>query len=169
VAKKILLISDTHGSLPDQIQKYARDCDEIWHAGDVGNSTVIVTLQHLKPLRAVYGNIDGAEVKAIFPENLIVDCEGVKVLMTHIGGSPSKIPTRVKQLLIAHKPNIFICGHSHIARVETMLQFGNCTYINPGAEGNEGFQKVKTIMLIELDEGKIKSLKIVELGQRGTK
>jgi len=167
MSKKILLISDTHGSLPAQLGKYAADCDEIWHAGDFGNYEIISTLQLMQPIRGVFGNIDGLQVKSIFPENLLFEIEGIKILLTHIGGNPNKLPSRVKSLLVEHKPKIFICGHSHIARVETLHQFNNCVYINPGAAGNEGFHQQKTLMLLTLKEGKLESLQLVELGQRG--
>ncbi|MFN0048355.1 MAG: metallophosphoesterase family protein [Cytophagales bacterium] len=169
MTKKILLISDTHGFLPQQVYKYATDCDEIWHAGDIGNREVLSKLQNLKPTHCVFGNIDGIDIKIDSPENLIFSCEGVKILMTHIGGSPEKMSLRANKLILEHKPNVFICGHSHIVRVKSMPQYGNCLYINPGAAGNEGFHQIKTFMLLQFEDGKIIDIKVVELGSRGSK
>ena len=159
---KIGLLSDTHSFLDKRIFEYFKDVDEIWHAGDIGNIAVIESLIKFKPLRAVYGNIDNIEMRELYPENLIWECEGIKFLMTHIGGTPHKYPSRVKNLFLEFKPTIFICGHSHILRVIND-KTNDLLYLNPGACGNEGFHKVKTIMRFTVSEGKISELEVIEL------
>ena len=164
--KKILLISDTHSWLDPKILKYAADCDEVWHAGDVGNISVLEELQKIKPVRGVYGNIDSHEVRSEFEENLLFVVEGVRILMTHIGGRPGKYPERVKYMIKLECPKIFICGHSHIMAVIPDPVFKGLIYINPGAAGREGFHKMRTIVRMELDKGKIPKMEVLELGAR---
>ena len=159
---KVGLLSDTHSFLDKRVLDYFKDVDEVWHAGDIGNMEVIKNLTAFKLLRAVYGNIDDTEMRGLYPENLFWECEGVKFFMTHIGGAPHKYPTRIKNLFIAFKPDIFICGHSHILRVMNDKP-NNLLYLNPGACGNEGFHKVKTLMRFTVSEGKISALEIIEL------
>ncbi len=165
---KILLLSDTHSYIDDRILKYAAEADEIWHAGDIGEIKVADELQAVKPLRAVYGNIDNAEVRREFPLNNIFNLDGVKVLMTHIGGYPGRYYARVKELLINEKPKLYICGHSHILKVMHDKKL-NLLHMNPGAAGIHGFHQVRTMLRFTLDNGKIDNLEVIELGKRGQK
>lgn len=165
---KIALISDTHSFLGEDVKKHLVNVDEIWHAGDVGNPKLIDELEAIKPLKAVYGNIDSKEVKISFPLNNIFNCEGVKVLITHIGGYPGRYTKRVKALLDEHKPDLYICGHSHVCKVLKDNQL-NLIHMNPGACGHEGFHLFRTLLLFECIDGKVKNLKLVELGKRGMK
>ena len=164
---KIGLLSDTHSHLDPKVLSYFKDCDEIWHAGDIGEITVITELEKLKPLRAVFGNIDDKEMQARFPEDLWFECEGLNIWITHIGGAPPNYNPRVKKILKQRVPDIFICGHSHILRVKKDPNFRNMVYMNPGAAGNQGFHHVKTIMRFEITKGEIKNLEAIELGKRG--
>ncbi len=163
---KILLLSDTHSYIDDRILYYVNWADEVWHAGDIGDLLVTDTLKKQKTLRAVYGNIDDAKARMEFPLDNYFECEGMKVWMTHIGGYPGKYPTRIKQGLMENQPDIFICGHSHILKVQFDKQF-NCLAMNPGAAGIYGFHQVRTMLRFEIVSGKIQNLEIVELGKRG--
>jgi len=163
---KVALLSDTHGHLDDSIFKYLNDRDEIWHSGDFGTMEVAEKLQACKPLKGVYGNIDGANIRAKFPEDLWMEIEGLGIFMTHIAGSPGKYTPRVRKLLLEKRPALLICGHSHILKVMNDRAF-NMTYMNPGAAGNEGFHKMKTLLRFSIDSGKLGSLEVVELGKRG--
>lgn len=163
--KKILLLSDTHSYIDDQMLKFVRQADEVWHAGDIGNIVVTDTLKSHKPLRAVYGNIDDKNARAEFPLDLDFTLEGVRVLMTHIGGYPGKYNPRVQKALATVSPNLFICGHSHILKVQ-YDQKRSLLHLNPGAAGKHGFHKVRTMLRFELDAGEIKNLEIIELAQR---
>ena len=163
---KVLLLSDTHGYLDEQILNHCRQADEIWHAGDFGSVQVADSLQEIKPLRGVYGNIDDHRLRVYFPENLSFVFSGVKVLMTHIGGYPGAWPSRVRELLVEHQPQIFICGHSHILKVMRDPQYSNMLCMNPGAAGKSGFHKVRTLIRMEFEPGKITSLDVIELGQK---
>lgn len=163
---KILLLSDTHSYIDDRILDYAKQADEVWHAGDIGDLTVTDQIKKLRPLRAVYGNIDNTEARLEFPLDLHFECEGMKVWITHIGGYPGKYPSRIKEQLMTHRPDIFICGHSHILKVQFDKQF-NCLAINPGAAGIYGFHQVRTMMRFEINSGKITNMEIIELGKRG--
>jgi putative phosphoesterase len=165
--KKILLISDTHGYLDPRILDHAQKSDEIWHAGDIGTLDVCDRLSAIKPLKAVFGNIDGPGISGRFPENLTFECEKVKILITHIGGYPGNYPARIKKLLIDHGPSLFICGHSHILRVIYDEQ-NKLLHMNPGACGNQGFHAVKTCLRFEIDGAEIKNLAIIELGPRSS-
>lgn len=163
--QKILLISDTHSYLDTKLIKHIKNADEVWHAGDIGTYTICEEIQKYKPLKAVYGNIDGQDIRKTYPENLIFNCEKVKVLITHIGGYPNKYPSRVKNLLLEHTPNLFICGHSHILKVMYDKEL-NLLHINPGACGVHGFHNVKTVVRFDIDGTEIKNLAIIELGSR---
>jgi len=163
--KRIGLLSDTHSFLDDRIFNYLEACDEIWHAGDIGNAAVADQLEAFRPLRAVFGNIDGQELRLRFPEDLRFECEGVDTFITHIGGYPGKYHPRIRPLLQADPPKLFICGHSHILKVIPDKALG-LLHINPGACGNEGFHKVKTVIRFSLSEGRIHDLEVVELGLR---
>ncbi len=159
--KKILLLSDTHSYIDERILDYVKQADEVWHAGDIGNIQVLDALKKHKPVRAVYGNIDETNVRLECPENLLFELEGVKVLMTHIGGYPPKYVARVKQLIKEFKPKLYICGHSHILKVMPDPQF-QLIHMNPGAVGKHGFQQVRTMLRFELNNGKIENLEVVE-------
>jgi putative phosphoesterase len=165
---KIGLLSDTHSFLDEKVFQYFAECDEVWHAGDFGNVAVMDRLKAFKPLRGVYGNIDGKEIRAEMPLDLRFECDGVPVFMTHIGGYPGRYSPRVRSILQADPPRdgLFISGHSHILKVMPDRTLG-FLHINPGACGNEGWHKVKTLVRFTLDRGKIGDLQIIELGGRG--
>jgi putative phosphoesterase len=163
---KIGLISDSHSYLDHKAIKFLEEVDEIWHAGDVGEVAVIQQLPKDKVVRGVYGNIDDADVKELFPEWQEFELEGVSVLMTHIGGKPPRYAKGVKDRIKKSRPKLFICGHSHICKVEWDKEL-NCFYINPGAVGQQGFHHVRTLLLFDLDKGKVTNLRVVELGKRG--
>jgi uncharacterized protein len=165
---RIGLLSDTHGFFDEKIVEHFKLCDEIWHAGDLGDNGVWERLSVLKPFRAVYGNIDSKEVQIKYPEDLLFECDGLRVLITHIAGSPPKYNSRVKGLLTLHKPDLFICGHSHILKIGRDPQFNNMIFINPGAAGNHGFHHTKTLVRFEITKGEMKNLEVIELGKRGT-
>ena len=164
--KKIALISDTHSFLGKDVVSHLRDVDEIWHAGDVGDPKMMDVLSEIKETKGVYGNIDGTEVRAQYPLNLIFECEDVKVLMTHIGGYPGRYTKRVKELLVKEKPQLYICGHSHICKVMRDKAL-NVLHMNPGACGYEGFHSFRTMLKFECSAGEILNLELVELGRRG--
>ncbi len=162
--KKILLLSDTHSYIDDQIIKFVKQADEVWHAGDIGAITVTDTILKYKPLKAVYGNIDNQKIRAQFCENQVFKCENVKVWMTHIGGYPPKYTSQIKPQLVEKRPNIFICGHSHILKVIPDKKLG-LIHINPGAVGKSGFHKVRTMIRFVIDRSNIKDMEIIELGK----
>lgn len=163
--KKIILISDTHNFLDPKLLKHIDFADEVWHAGDIGDIILCDEILKNKSLKAVYGNIDDDKIRSRYPENLIFNCEKVKVFMTHIGGYPGKYPSRIKKTLLENKPNLFICGHSHILKVMYDKEF-NLLHINPGACGNHGFHNIKTAIKFEINNEEIKNLSIIELGNR---
>ncbi|MEY4930992.1 MAG: hypothetical protein RI909_1716 [Bacteroidota bacterium] len=164
---KIGLLSDTHSYLDPKVLNYFKDCDEIWHAGDIGDRAVVDELEKLKPLRAVFGNIDDQDMQVRYPEDLWFDCEGLTVWMTHIGGAPPNYNPRIKKIFKEQTPDIFICGHSHILRVKKDPNYNNLLYLNPGAAGNHGFHHIKTIVRFEVMEKEIKNMEVIELGKRG--
>jgi uncharacterized protein len=164
--KKITLLSDNHSYYNSELNMHVEDADEIWHAGDIGDLSSIQTFREKTIFRAVYGNIDDASVKELFPLNAIFHCEGIKVLMTHIGGYPSKYTSRVSDLIAAEKPNLYICGHSHICKVMQDRK-NNLLHMNPGAYGHHGFHKIRTLLKFEISNGKIQQLRAIELGLRG--
>jgi putative phosphoesterase len=166
--KKILLISDTHGHLDPKLIKYINDSDEVWHAGDIGDMSVIDELQKLKPIKAVWGNIDGQRARQEFKEHLIFNCEDVKVYITHIGGYPGKYNAAIKPILTEEKPQLFICGHSHILKVMYDKSL-NLLHMNPGSCGMSGFHQVKTALKFEIDKSEIKNLNVIELGPKAGK
>ncbi|MEO1012054.1 MAG: metallophosphoesterase family protein [Bacteroidota bacterium] len=162
---KILLLSDTHGHLDSAILKYVAQADEVWHAGDIGSLKVADTLSKLKPLRAVYGNIDDNRIQKEFPLNHRFLCEEVKVYMTHIGGYPPKYNPRTRKEIQENPPKLFICGHSHILKV-MMDKERKILHMNPGACGRHGFHQVRTMLRFAIDGSDIKNLEVVELGKR---
>ena len=163
--KKILLLSDTHSYIDETILKYVRQADEVWHAGDIGDLTVTDTIKKLKPLRAVYGNIDDDKARMEFPLNNRFLCEGVDVWMTHIGGYPGKYNQNIREEMQHNPPKLFICGHSHILKVQFDKTL-NLLHMNPGACGIYGFHQVRTMLRFEIDGEKIQSLEIVEIGKK---
>lgn len=159
--KKILLLSDTHSHIDNGILKYVRQADEVWHAGDVGNLAVTDAIREIKPLRAVYGNIDGAEIRNEFPLHNRFECENVDVWITHIGGYPGRYNPAIREELYRNPPKLFICGHSHILKVMPDKSRG-ILHMNPGAVGKYGMHQVRTMLRFELDAGKIQNLEIIE-------
>ena len=164
--KKILLLSDTHGFLDQKIENYAEKTDEIWHAGDIGKMSILDRLESIRPVRAVYGNIDSHEIRKQVPEMLNFECEGVNVLMIHIAGYPGYYNSRVKHLIKLEKPKLFICGHSHILKIMQDKKNSHL-HMNPGAAGISGFHKIRTLLRFSLHKGEIKNLEVIELGARG--
>lgn len=163
--KKILLLSDTHGFIDQQIIKYIRQADEVWHAGDIGDITVTDTIKKLKPLRAVYGNIDNNTIRAEFPLDNKFTIENVSVWITHIGGYPKRYNKRIKEEIYKNPPNLFISGHSHILKVQFDKQL-NLLHLNPGAAGKHGFHQIRTLLRFEINKDKIENLEIIELEKR---
>lgn len=159
---KIGLMSDTHGYLHPKVFHYFEHVDQVWHAGDIGNIGLADRMESFKPFRAVYGNIDGHELRARYPEHALFICEGVKVWMTHIGGYPPRYTPEIKPYIQQKRPKLFIAGHSHILKVipDPALQL---LHINPGACGKQGWHKVKTLVRFELLDGDIKNLEVIEL------
>ena len=165
--KRIGLLSDTHSWLDPRLFDHFSKCDEIWHAGDFGDIQISDDLSLFKPLRAVYGNIDNHEVRIVHPENLVFTIEGLKVVLTHIGGYPGHYAPDAKLLIEEHRPGLFICGHSHICKVMRDEKY-NLIHINPGAAGKHGLHKIRTAARFAVAGGKIKELEIIELGNRGS-
>ena len=163
---KILLLSDTHSHIDDTILKYVRQADEVWHAGDIGDLGVTDALKKEKPLRAVYGNIDGDKARIEFPLNNRFYCEGVDVWITHIGGYPGKYNQAIRQEIQMNPPKLFICGHSHILKVQFDQKL-SLLHMNPGAAGVSGFHQVRTMLRFEIDRDKIQNLEVIEIGKRG--
>lgn len=163
---KIGLISDTHGWIHPRLPVLFAGCDEIWHAGDIGGIKIADNLLEIKPLRAVYGNIDDALVRRSYPENQRFTIDEISVWITHIGGHPGNYDRRVITELKVNPPDLFICGHSHIARA-MFDKSHNFLYLNPGAAGNNGFHKIMTAMRFQIDGKQIHDLEVIELGERG--
>lgn len=159
--KKILLLSDTHSYIDDAIIKYVKQADEVWHAGDIGDLNVTDTIKKLKPLRAVYGNIDNSEARSEFPEHNRFNCENVDVWITHIGGYPPRYNNRVREELKRNPPDIFISGHSHILKVMPDKKL-DLLHINSGAIGTHGFHNARTMVRFEIDDKQIKNLEVIE-------
>ncbi|WP_291949827.1 metallophosphoesterase family protein [Chitinophaga sp.] len=155
-------MSDTHSYLHPQVFTYFEGVDEIWHAGDIGDSKIADQLEAFKPFRAVWGNIDGKDIRVRYPETLHFNLEGVQVMITHIGGYPGKYAPGVKAELIAHQSKLFICGHSHILKVMPDPALG-LLHMNPGACGQQGWHKVKTLLRFQLEAGRIQELEVIEL------
>ena len=164
--KKILLLSDTHSHIDAQILKFVQQADEVWHAGDIGSLKVTDAIKEQATLRAVYGNIDDYETQLEFPLDNKFTIEGVSVWITHIGGYPNKYHQRVREALAKEAPTLFICGHSHILKVQYDQKF-NLLHLNPGAAGKHGFHKVRTMLRFTIDQSEIKDLEVIELAKRG--
>ena len=167
---RIGLISDTHNYLDETVFEHFKNCDEIWHAGDFGNIDIAVQLSKFQAtqngqaplLRGVYGNIDGYDIRNIYPEQIVFMCEEVKVMMRHIGGYPPRYNPETKKELVLHRPQLFISGHSHILKVMYDDQL-NCLHMNPGAAGKYGWHKIRTIIRFVIDGKEIKECEVIEL------
>ena len=162
---RIGLISDTHGFLDEAVFDHFNNCDEIWHGGDFGDESVANKLKELKPLKGVYGNIDGNDIRTVYPEQLVFYCEDVKVMIRHIGGAPPKYNPETRKELQIHQPNLFIAGHSHILKVMYDDKI-SCLHMNPGAAGKQGWHKVRTIIRFVIDGNNMKDCEVIELGKR---
>lgn len=163
--KQIGLLSDTHSYWDERFNQYFADCDEIWHAGDIGSLEVIERLNKICPVRAVYGNIDGQNIRTVFPEVNRFTIENTTVLMKHIGGYPGKYDKSVKHLLLEDPPQLFISGHSHILKVLFDKRL-NLLHINPGAAGKYGFHTIRTIVRFKIDNGNFTDLEVIELSDK---
>ena len=166
--KKILLLSDTHSHIDERILHFVSEADEVWHAGDIGDLAVTDAISALKPIRAVYGNIDDHKARSSFPLDLKFDCEGMKVWITHIGGYPGKYNQRIRTEIKQNPPQIFVAGHSHILKVQWDKSI-QCMHLNPGACGISGFHQMRTMLRFSIDKGTLKDLEVIELGLRGKK
>lgn len=170
ILTKIGLISDTHHFLDAAVLEHFKNCDEIWHAGDFGTIEIANELLQYKPatighspvLKGVYGNIDGYDIRSVYPEQLVFMCEEVKVMMRHIGGYPPRYNPETKKELLLHRPQLFISGHSHILKIMFDEKL-NCLCMNPGAAGKQGWHKVKTIIRFKIDGKDIKDCEVIEL------
>lgn len=162
---RIGLLSDTHGTLDERVFSFFKDCDEVWHAGDIGSEELIDKLEEFKPLRIVYGNIDSHTIRHRVAQDLVFKVEGVKVYMTHIGGYPGRYDSTAYAALKKHQPKLFVCGHSHILKVMFDKTL-NLLHINPGAEGNFGFHQKRTMIRFTIDGDAMKDLEVIELGER---
>jgi hypothetical protein len=162
---RIGLLSDTHGYLDEQLFDFFAECEEVWHAGDIGDAEVADRLEAFRPLRAVYGNIDAPELRHRFPEDLRFTVEGLDVWITHIGGYPGRYDKRVRSVMAEDPPGLFICGHSHILKVMPDKKYG-LLHINPGAAGRQGFHHMRTAVRFTISEGKVSELELIELGKR---
>lgn len=162
---RIGLLSDTHSHLDEAVFRYFEECDEVWHAGDFGNPEIADRLEAFKPLRGVWGNIDGLDLRQRFPLHNRFEIEGLKVWMTHIGGYPGKYNPKLRADLHADPPGLFICGHSHILKVIPDKQL-KLLHMNPGAAGKEGFHKVRTLLRFSIEAGRVLNAEVIELGIR---
>ncbi len=162
---RIGLISDTHDFLDDTVFTHFDKCDEIWHAGDFGTASIAEKLNNFKPLRGVYGNIDGYDIRSQYPEQQQFKVEGVNVYMIHIGGYPGRYTPTAKAHLVTHTPQLFISGHSHILKIiyDDKLK---CLHMNPGAAGKHGWHKVRTLIRFAIDGSNMKECEVIELGKR---
>lgn len=160
--KRIGLLSDTHSWWDDRYLQYFEQCDEIWHAGDIGSVDVAMRLQEFRPLRAVCGNCDGGDLHLLFPTILRWRCEGADVLMTHIGGYPGHYDASVRQQLYQRPPRLFISGHSHILKVQFDQRL-QLLHINPGAAGLQGWHTIRTLVRLTADEGQFRDLEVIEI------
>jgi uncharacterized protein len=163
---EIGLLSDTHGWLHPRWAHHFKGVDEIWHAGDLGQVALISQLEQIAPVRGVYGNIDGTDVRRVWPLWQDFTLMGKRIWMTHIAGYPGKYAAEVRQRLQTASPDLLICGHSHIVKVMRDPKFGHL-HINPGAAGHHGWHKVMTLVRFSLTEQGISDFKLIELGERG--
>jgi putative phosphoesterase len=163
--KRIGILSDTHTYIDDSMLNFFSECDEIWHAGDIGNIEVANKIAAFKTLRAVYGNIDNHDLRRCFPLINRFFCENVDVLIKHIVGYPGKYDTSIKNSLTENPPKLLIAGHSHILKVQFDKKH-NLLFINPGASGKSGFHQVRTMVRLTIDNSDMKNLEVIELGKR---
>ena len=163
--KRIGLLSDTHGTVHSRTAEFFATCDEIWHAGDIGNETVVEKLEAMKPLRAVYGNIDGGKLRIDFPEYAVFEVEGLRVLIIHIGGYPGRYNPKARALIQKYHPGLFISGHSHILKVMPDKKH-NLLHINPGAAGNSGFHKKITLVRFNIEKGRVNNLDVLDIDRK---
>lgn len=160
--KRIGILSDTHGHWDEKLEGFFTECDELWHAGDIGNIQTADSIARFKPIRAVYGNIDDFKVRSAYPKVLQFKCEEVDVLMTHIGGYPNRYEREALALIKAQKPKLFICGHSHILKVIYDKKY-ELLHINPGAAGRSGFHQIRTAVRLTIDGENMKDMEIYEI------
>lgn len=159
---RIGLISDTHYFLDETVFQHFKNCDEIWHGGDFGNAELAEKLNAFKPLKGVFGNIDGTDIRSVYPEQMVFMCEQVKVMMRHIGGYPPKYNPETNRELLIHQPQLFISGHSHILKVMYDDKLA-CLHMNPGAAGKQGWHKVRTLIRFVIDGKEMKDCEVIEL------
>lgn len=165
---KIGLISDTHNYLDPQVAEYFSGCNEIWHAGDFGSIYVAKELEKVAPVVGVYGNIDGKDIRDIYPLHNRFECEGLDVWITHIGGLPGRYCIPIRDEIENNPPDLFICGHSHILKIARDQSLNKMLYINPGAAGKQGFQVHRTVVRFEIDNKKVQNVEVINLGEIGT-
>ena len=162
---KIGLISDTHGYLDEQIFDYCSDCDQIWHAGDFGSVDLANKLQDIAPLKGVYGNIDGDDIRSEFPLHQRFKCEGIDIWITHIGGNPGRYCLPIREEMENNPPEIFICGHSHMLKIARDKDYNNLLFINPGAAGKQGFHQERTMLRFKIEQEGIKNIEVINLSE----
>jgi putative phosphoesterase len=162
---KIGLISDTHGWLDDEVFEHFASCDEIWHAGDIGNEEILDRLEAFKPTISVYGNIDGQELRRRIPVSVRLERGGVHMYMTHIGGAPGRLAIPIRADIESNQPDLFICGHSHILKIVRDPLYPKMIHMNPGAAGRHGFQTVRTIVRFDVADAQINNLEVIHLGE----
>ncbi|MCT4562262.1 MAG: metallophosphatase family protein [Crocinitomicaceae bacterium] len=162
---KIGLLSDTHGFLDPKIFKHFEQVDEVWHAGDIGSIELIDQLRQFKPLRIIHGNIDDHQIRQEAKKSEVFEVEGLKIAMTHIAGKPGKYVKDAYDLINKERPDLFVCGHSHILLVQQDPRF-KMLWLNPGACGIKGFHKVRTLLRFAIDNGKVMNMEAIELGSR---
>ena len=165
---KIGLISDTHHYLDDKVFAYFEPCDEIWHAGDFGSREVADMLKNFRPLVGVYGNIDGQDIRIEYPLEQRFSREGMEVWMIHIAGAPPRYNPAVRKQLQESRPDILVCGHSHILKVIADKKYKNMLYLNPGAAGKQGFHKIRTLLRFDINQRRVVNMEVIELGKRGS-
>lgn len=163
---RIGLISDTHGYMDEKIEQHLGATDEIWHAGDIGENNVLERLRSIKPTFAVFGNIETPTKQKELPETILREVDGLKFMMIHIAGKPGRYAKGISSLLKTNQPDVLICGHSHILKVERDTKH-NLIFINPGAAGQQGFHKKSTLLRFSVVKGSLKNMEVIELGLRG--
>ena len=163
--KRIGLLSDTHGHWDERYTQHFAECDEVWHAGDIGSVEVADKFEAFRPFRAVHGNIDGRDIRLRYPAIQRFTIEGADVLIKHIGGYPGRYDASIRQHLFVRPPRLFVCGHSHILKVQYDKTL-NMLCINPGAAGIHGFHKVRTLVRLAINNGEFKDLEVIELAEK---
>ena len=163
---KVGLLSDTHGYLDPQIYEYFDDRDEIWHAGDFGSIDIADALNTIAPVTGVFGNIDGQDVRSVYPRHERFERQGIHFWITHIGGSIGHYNTKIRDEMNTNPPDVFICGHSHILKIGRDQERGKMLFINPGAAGKYGSQEYRTCVRFDISNGKIENMEVIHLGKR---